>query len=891
MADTRRAVADAGIGTSEHAAGGEQLLADTTETAKPADGRGRPPIWGREIPFRNRHFTGRTRQLEELRGRLESASTAFIGQPVLPLYGLGGVGKSEIAAEYAHQYRSHYTLCWWIRSEHEDLILNSLVNLGRMMKLPDLRLDERDYCVELVMDALNRGEPYADWLLIFDNASQSGMVARYIPRGPGHVIITSRDTQWRRALGVEGIEVAEFEPSETVDFLCKRIPALKVTEGEDIDPLTAKQNKDHKRDAAELAKALDNLPVAADHAGAYIAETGTSIQEYLKLYNENAHKLFATEVDIAYPRAVATTWSISRKTLSEEADALFTLMAFFAPEPIYEELLLQPGKVTAPTAPLQVVLNEPAEFQRATRELARFSLIKVNSARNVLQMHRVVRAVTQGQLEREDKDAAESLRSVVHAILAASDPNAPDRDDSEDAYERSRQHIVASGALRSPNPLVRRLIINQVHRLYRRGGFTESLNLGESALKEWQSEFGDDNQTLGLAVEVAAALRRIGRWEEALRMNAETLRKLASLTNEEDPTYLKCARSYGIDLNILGRYKEAYGNDIRLLPLYQKTFGPDDLETLQMRNNVAISLRCLGRFSEALAYDRQTLEARLRITGPTDTGTLTSRFAEARNLRRLGQWHEALKIIRDVSETLEHKGEPWNQFRLLVESDYGVSLRRIGEYQAAAKRGEDVLERYNNLLGENHRDTLRAATNIINDRRLTNKLDEAQELAEKVISGLRKIVGEAHPNTVAAQANLAIVLLSAGNTKTSAMLNEKALDDFTRIFGLEHPSTLVVMSNFASSLAAMGEAQRARDLGERSLELHRRVRGPDHPCTLATAANLSMDRRACGDSVGGEALLNETLQRFDDTLTGEHPWSRRAAEYGRLLMDIEPMMD
>ena len=217
--------------------------------------------------------------------------------------------------------------------------------------------------------------------------------------------------------------------------------------------------------------------MAADHAAAYLIETEISVQEYLGLLRENAHRLFATNVDIPYPEAVAATWSVSRQTLSPEADALFTLLAFFAPEPIYKELILQPGKVDAPTEALQEVLDDPGEYRRASRQLARFSLAKINGVRDVIQIHRVVQAVTQGQLEREDPETAQSLRALVYSLLAASDPNAPDRDDSEEAYERSRQHIIVACVLKSPDPLVRRLIINQVRRLYRRGGFRESLNL------------------------------------------------------------------------------------------------------------------------------------------------------------------------------------------------------------------------------------------------------------------------------------------------------------------------------------------------------------------------------------------------------------------------------
>ena len=454
--------------------------------------RSRYAIWGREIPFRNPHFTGRERELADLRGRLVAGSTTVIGQPALPVYGLGGIGKTEMATEYAHRFRNEYTLVWWIRCERKALIVNALLSLGRAMRLPDFQVEERDYSVRLVMDALSRGEPHENWLLIFDNAINAEMVSEYIPQGSGgHVIITSRDSHWRKALRVEGIELGEFEADETVEFLYKRVPALSgLALKPDASPAAmARADADQARrrlEVVQLAAEVANLPLAAEHAAAYLAETGTPVQEYLELFRANAHRLLGMDLDITYPHAVATTWSVSRGTISADADALFKLLAFFAPEPISQELLLQPSQASHLPGALSRVLSGSTLFRRAARELSRFSLAKINPVRNVIQMHRVVQAVTQGQLMREDPDEAAELQSVAHRLLAASDPNAPDRDDSEEAYERSRQHLVPSGALESDNEFVRRLIVNQVRRLHRRGGYAESLSLGELAYETWQ---------------------------------------------------------------------------------------------------------------------------------------------------------------------------------------------------------------------------------------------------------------------------------------------------------------------------------------------------------------------------------------------------------------------
>jgi transcriptional regulator with XRE-family HTH domain len=467
--------------------------------------RKRYVVWGREIPFRNPYFIGRESELAELRAGLVAGSSELTSQPTRALFGLGGIGKSELAAEYAHRYRDDYDIVWWIRAEREETIKAGFIALGKQLGLTGIRYDERDYSIGDVIDALAAKEPFDRWLLIFDDAKDVAAIGRCIPqrRGHGHVIITSRDIRWQ-ARWAQGIELAEFSPDEAVDFLRKRVPALGSV---DVDDEGLQAEGERRRAlASKLAGELGNLPLALEHAAAYLRETGVPVKEYLMLYRDNAQRLLALDVDIAYPRPVATTWSVTRQ-ISPDAEAIFQLLAFFAPEPIAEELLRQP--VASDFAqPIGGVLHDLARLRLAMRELSRYSLIKLDSMHNVVEMHRVVQSVTRDRLEREDPVRAEELREIVHLLLAASDPCSPDREESEPIYERSRAHLVSSGAVASPHFRVRELVINQVRQMHWNGRYADSLALGEPTLALWQEKFGpDDKLTLRLAVEIGMVTR------------------------------------------------------------------------------------------------------------------------------------------------------------------------------------------------------------------------------------------------------------------------------------------------------------------------------------------------------------------------------------------------
>jgi hypothetical protein len=177
------------------------------------------------VPPRNKNFTGRNDILEQLRDRAAgSKPAALLSKQSLPqaLQGLGGVGKTAVAIEYAYQYGADYDLVCWIRADQTPLVRSALAGLATNLGLAAPSASGIDLTTQGVLDALRRGEPYSRWLLVFDNADQPEELLPFIPGGPGDVLITSRNHRWGPI--VETIALDVFERAESIQFLLKRGP-------------------------------------------------------------------------------------------------------------------------------------------------------------------------------------------------------------------------------------------------------------------------------------------------------------------------------------------------------------------------------------------------------------------------------------------------------------------------------------------------------------------------------------------------------------------------------------------------------------------------------------------------------------------------------------------
>src|SRR3954465_4540771 len=221
--------------------------------------------------------------LTELRRRLHAGEATLTVQA---LYGLGGVGKTQLALEYAHRFAADYDLVWWIDAEQPVLIPDQLAILAaRLARRP--RPTVAPPVDRLLAELCRRNR----WLLLFDNAERPGDVADYRPGGAGHVLITSRFPGWGALGGRVG--GGGRGRAETVALLRARIPALD----EEL--------------AGKLAAELGDLPLAAAQAAGYLEQTDLPPADYLRRFRTHRETLLARGDVLDYHGRLDTTWALS----------------------------------------------------------------------------------------------------------------------------------------------------------------------------------------------------------------------------------------------------------------------------------------------------------------------------------------------------------------------------------------------------------------------------------------------------------------------------------------------------------------------------------------------------------------------------------------------------
>jgi len=366
-----------------------------------------PPkkLW--TVPYqRNPFFTGREALLIQLHEHLTTNNTTALTQSQA-IHGLGGIGKTQVAIEYAYRYQNEYTHVLWLNAQSTENLLTEYIILADLLQLPQLEKDEH-YQSRLIALVHQWFVQQERWLLILDNADDMSAVSAFIPtRGRGHLIITTREYTTGSFISMD---VEKMNPEEGVSFLLRRAKMLS----SDV-PLEHVPQQDRLQ-AEAIVTALDGLPLALDQAGAYLEETPPcSLSAYLERYYHEQRKFLDRRGRTSNHLSVTATFLLCFRQVTEQnalgAD-LLRCLAFLDPEDIPTAMLQKGAGELGPH--LQTITRDESLLDEAISTLLRYSLVQYHQERRACSLHRLVQVVLREEMTTQEQQ--EWKKCVVHAM-------------------------------------------------------------------------------------------------------------------------------------------------------------------------------------------------------------------------------------------------------------------------------------------------------------------------------------------------------------------------------------------------------------------------------------------------------------------------------------------
>lgn len=827
-------------------------------------------------PARNARFTGREELLRRLREELKASGGG--GTPVA-LRGGPGLGKTQLAIEYAHRFRGAYDIIWWVAADPPQFVDVRMVELSEELGLPtQTTMPETNRALRQRLSQTERradGSAPPHWLLIFDNADQYEHVRPYLPQGNGHVLVTTRNPDWGDL--ARAVDVDAFERAESVAHLRARL-------GEHLMSVP---------EAEQVADAVENVPIFVATVGAWLADTRTPVEEYLAGLRRTG---LETEV-----------WDLPLQRLREGSPGAYRLLqlaSVLAPE-ISLDLLYgdQVARVIAPHDPVVAarVADRVSERDIAAalvQRMNKLALIKLDPHAHRVQVHRLLQAALRVRMS---DDELVTAKHEVHRILAGSRPPGEVEDPAnQQRFRILWPHLDGSDAISCEDDNVRQLVIDRVRYIYVNGGYEQGERYARETDAVWSellSKLPPDGpehrklrvQLLHLRFNLANLLRRLGRFEEAHRLDEDTLRQQEELIGDSHPYTLMTAGGYGADLRTLGRYREALERDLRTYAASVEVFGEDHRRTLTAANNLAASYRLMGMFDKALDGDGGTYRRLRVVLGPEHPNTLASANNLARDLRETGDYEGSVALLREVVAGYRNLFGDHSRDVLTAQANLAVSLRSTGEIDEAAHLLDETYHRLLATLGPTSPDTLFSWLSRTANLMLQGQ--SAQALAElgEVEQMFARVFGPEHPYSLVCRLNLGVALWDAGDTGTSRSLTEATAEALLATLGDRHPFAMGAANNVAVFTILAGNPEegreRLRDVVERLTE----VLGPEHPDTLRSRGNLETANQAASGgrvSIGRMRIADRLANRI-----GQHHPSvvlLRDGRYVRRVLDPHP---
>ena len=759
------------------------------------------PVWS--VPYRrNPFFTGREKILEDLRN-------AFVKQrspdtmAIQALSGLGGMGKTQTAIEYAYRHRENYHIVLWAQADSLEALVSDYVRFATLLNLPGKLEQDQKYAVDAVKRWL---ETHTDWLLILDNVEDPKMVYDYLPATPqGHILLTTR-TQVLGGLALR-LDVEKMTPEEGAFFLLRRANML----AHDTLDIASEAKRTH---ALAIAELLDGLPLAIDQAAAYIEETGV-LANFVDIYERRRADLLKKRGGgiAGHPDPVATTWSLSFEKVEQANPAaaeLLRFLAFLHPDTIPDALLKKGAPHLKPL--LQTLVSDSYELNQAIGELRKYSLVRRNPDEATLSLHRLVQEVQRDSMDEQTQlQWIEQVINTVNEVFTSVD--FATWKEVQQYVPQAQQCFIFIQQHNIQSPEAAKLLNEVGHFLDESGQYADATSFLEQALTMREQVLGKEH------LDVAQSLNNL----------AEHYRYQA-------------------------RYADAEPLYQRALAIRQQELGFEHPDVATSLNNLARPYHHLVQYAEAKSLYEQALAIRKRVLGskhPDVADTLNDLallYYDQGEYIQAKQLYEQALSIREQVLGLKHP-DTANSL-----SGLASNYHEQGEHTQAKPLYEQALAIYEQVLGPKHPDTAGSLNNLATTYQSQGEYVWSKSLYERALAICEQVLGPKHPTTANSLAGLAGLYTSQGEYVWSKSLYERALAIYEQVLGPKHPTTAKCLNNLGSLYVSQKNYIRAEQFIKRALAICEQVLGPEHPDTVKVLINYAQFLRVSNHRVRAEEM-------------------------------------
>jgi len=819
-----------------------------------------PTIWN--VPFpQNSFFIGREDLLAQLQAQLQQGRTATLSQAIS---GLGGVGKTQLAVEYAYRHHQDYQAVLWAHAESVEVLTSSYTEIAAQLSLPVKDSQDQMVIIQAVKVWLQN---HREWLLILDNADELDILAPFLPpRLGGHLIITTRAAAPGRF--AHRLLVESFPQEQGILFLLRRARLIAL----DADASQALLSDQIL--AQQITQEVGGLPLALDQIGAYLETTGCSLASYWQQYQQHRIELLKEYRGIAseQTKPVATTWSLAFTRVEERNTAaadLLRLCAFLAPDVIREDMLIQGADTLPPT--LATVVADGYLLDRAIEALRAYSLIIRDTQARGLALHRLVQIVIRDALP---TDTLQQWMQHAVALVNRAFPEVEFTHWSECEYCLPHAILCAQWIQQGHivSPAATRLLDHLGYYLSERGQYVEAEPFLQQALSIREQQLGSDHPDTATSLDHLALLYRFqGKYTQAETLFQRALSIREQQLGPDHPDTATSLNHLATLYQIQAKHTQAEALFQRALSIREQQLGPDHPDTVDTLSGLASLYERQGKYAPAEVLSLRALSISERQLGPDHPDTASSLHTLALLYQRQGKYIQAEPIALRALAIREQQLGPDHPDIANSLSILAIIYVHQGKYTQAEPLIQRALAIREQQLGSEHPSIAYSLSNLVTIYLNLKKYAEAEPVALRALAICEQQLGPDHPLIASCLDDLASLYTYQGKYTEAEPLLQRALTICEQQLGPDHPRTARILHDLAFLYANQGKYTEAEPLYQHALAIRERQLGPDHPLTatsLHDLADLSADQ---GKYAEAESLYQRALAIRMQQLGPEHP--------------------